>query len=270
MIKVEQFPGGTLLTDAETLEGLMDGVADFIHSMFNNAAGIIPDLAPLCVPGYYSGNDYMSFAVGVSDVLEDIFADYNIKFLGTNYQGTGVFISTFAQIKAPGDLNGKSFRTSGTWLGRAMENWGAAAVTIPLPELTTALERNTIDGTYTGWVIAGPYALYEVADYVTYTSILESYAGLLMNLDTWNKLNDQQKAWVNEARDIFLKESYRLGQEAFDVYYNAMEDYGTNLYTLTAAEENAFTSLSRALYDEIAGNATDKGKALIAVLNGLS
>jgi TRAP-type C4-dicarboxylate transport system substrate-binding protein len=269
-VVVDQLVGGALLSDTETLDGVMDGTVDFVHNMVNYASGTIADVSPLCVPGYYAGDDYLGFAADVQTVLEDIYADYNIKYLGSNYQGTATLVCTEKQIKSPDDMKGLAFRSSGTWLGKAIEAWGASATTIALADLTTALERNTVQGSYNGWVITGPFALYEVAPYVTFTSIAESFAGLLMNMDTWEEMSDQQKAWVEEARDIYVQKSYDIGMGLFDQYYKTMEDAGTNLYTLTPEEEKAFTDMSTSLYDEIAGSCTSKGLALIDALNQMN
>jgi TRAP-type C4-dicarboxylate transport system substrate-binding protein len=268
-MKVEQLVGGSLLDDTQTLDGVMNGTVDFIHSMVNYASGVIPDVAPLCVPGYYSGEDYLGFAKAVQGPLETIFADFNIKYLGSNYQGESSIVCGPRLVKAPADMKGLAFRSSGTWLGKAIEAWGASATTIGLADLTTALERGTVQGTCTGWVIAGPYKLYEVAKNVTFTNMAESFGCLLMNMDTWNSLSDRQKAWVEEARDLYIRDSYDIGQGLFDGYAAAMEDAGASLYTLAAEEKKVFTDLSLALYDEIEPTCTEKGVELIRILNGL-
>ena len=265
-MKIEQHVGGSLLSDTETLDAVMEGSIDFCHNMVSYASGVIPDLALLAVPGYYAGDNYLAFAAAVQQPLEAIYAKYDIKYLGSNYQGTTTFVCSKRLITKPDDLKGLSFRTSGTWLGKAMENWGASAITIPLGDLTTALERGTVDGTYTGWTITGPFALYEVAKYVTFTSITESFGNLLMSMDTWNSLTDAQKAIIEEAAKLYIEESYHIGYALRDEYYSAMEDAGTELYTLTAAEEKVFTDISLKLFDEIEPTLSPDGKALLAIL----
>ncbi len=265
-MKIEQHVAGSLLSDTETLDAVSEGQIDFCHNMVSYASGTITDLALLEVPGYYVGSDWLTFAKAVQAPLEEIYAAYNIKFLGANYQGTTCFVNTKGQITKPADLKGLAFRTSGTWLGKAMEKWGAAATTIALPDLTTALERGTVDGTYVGWTIVGPFALYEVADYVTFTDISEGFAGLLMSMDTWNSLSPAQQAVITEAAAKYVQAAYDIGTAKRQVYYDTMEQYGTKLCTLTADEEKAFTDISLSLYDDIEPNLTDAGHQLLEVI----
>ena len=265
-MKVEQLVGGSLLSDTETLDAVMEGQIDFVHNMVSYASGTIGDLALLEVPGYYVGDDWLGFAQAAQEPLEEIYAAYNIKYLAANYQGTTTFVATKNQITNPDDMNGLAFRTSGTWLGKAMENWGASATTIGLSDLTTALERGTVDGTYTGWTITGAFKLYEVSSHVTFTSISEGYAGLLMSMDTWNDLSPAQQAIIEEAAQMYLQEAYTIGMGFRDQYYSDMEAYGTDLYTLSSDEEKAFTDLSTPLFDEIEPNLSDTGKALLDVI----
>lgn len=135
-----------------------------------------------------------------------------------------------------------------------------------LADLTTAFERKTVQGTATGWNIAVPFKLYEVAEYFTFTDIQEGYAALLMNDDKWDSLNDDEKAVINEAAKVFEQNSYDLALDLRDDYRTTVVDAGTNIYTLTAEEQKAFTDLSTALYTECAETVSGTGLDLIDIL----
>jgi TRAP-type C4-dicarboxylate transport system substrate-binding protein len=268
---IEERVGGTLITDTETLDAIMNGTVDFVHSMGSYITGTIPNIAPLTVYGYYSGDDWLgTFAPAVYDKVSEIYDEFGIHFVGSLYQGTMVIVCTEKQIKTPSDLNGLFFRTSGTWVSKVVQAWGATPTTIGLADLTTAFERNTVQGTTTGWNIAVPFALYEVAEYITFTDVCEGFAALLMNGDRWDSLNDDEKAIINEAGKMFEKSSVDIALELREGYRQTVEDYGTNTYQLTPEEQKQFTDIAAGVYDEIAKECTQPGLDLIEILKELN
>ena len=269
-IKVTEYTAGSLITDTQALDAMMDGTCDFAHGMVSYLDGVIKDLVPLEVPGYYSGDDFMAFSDGVQEILEDIFADYGVKFLGCNYQGQAAFVSPTKQILSPADLQGMSVRASGTYIGKAVQNWGGAPTTISLPDLTTALERKTVDAAYTGWTVVGSFKLYEMAPYVTITSITESFGCLMMSMKTWDSLTPDQQAAIERAAESWRQETYDIGLEFRQQYIDEMTAGGATVVELSAEETQPFTDLSTSLYDEIEGTLGEKGQTLLDTLKELN
>ena len=202
---IDEKVGGTLLTDTESLDAVMDGTVDFIHSMASYVTGTIPNLSPVTMYGYFVGDSdaWFGFADAVHDTMSDIYGDFGIHFVGSLYQGTMVIVCTDKLIKTPADMDGEFFRTSGTWISKVVQAWGATPTTLGLQDLTTAFERNTVQGTTTGWNIAVPFKLYEVAQNITFTTLNEGYAALLMNGDTWDSLNADEQAIITQAGKVF-------------------------------------------------------------------
>ena len=69
-----------------------------------------------------------------------------------------------------------------------------AALTIPPGEVYMALERGLVDGI--GWTVTGlsDFGLQEQLKYRVEPGFYNVEAGMLMNLDTWKKLDDKQRA----------------------------------------------------------------------------
>jgi TRAP-type C4-dicarboxylate transport system substrate-binding protein len=270
-IKVEERIGGSLVTDAETLDALLDGTIDFCHSMVAYVSGTIPGVAPLTVPGYYGGDDWLGFAEQTYDLLDSIYGDFGIKYLGPVAQGNSCIIDTEKQIKAPSDVAGQTFRASGTWVSKTISAWGGAAVTINLPDLADSFSKKTVQGVATGLNIVVPFKLYEVAKYVTRTTMSESFGALLMSEQAWSSLNDDEKALITEAGKVFTEKSYDHALYYMDTYMKEIEDSGRNeIYDLTEAEQSAFTDLSFGLYDEMSDELGQKGNDLIALLKEIA
>lgn len=268
---IDEKVGGTLLTDPETLDAVMDGTVDFIHSMGSYVTGTIPNVAPVCVYGYFVGdsNEWSKFADAVHPVMEKIYGEFGIHFVGSLYQGTSGIVCTDKQIKTPDDMKGLSFRASGTWISKSIQAWGAAPTTIALPDLTTAFERKTVQGTATGYNIIVPFKLYEVAKNITMTTINEGYAALLMNGKTWDSLNDDEKAVINEAGKIFEQKSVEIGSDNVAKYQQAIKDAGCNVYALSADEQKAFVDKSLAVMDEVKTQVKGPGLELIDILDSI-
>jgi C4-dicarboxylate-binding protein DctP len=267
-IVIEEQINGTLLKDTETFEGLRSGTADFIHSMGSYVNATITELSPLTIAGYYGGDDWLDFAFGTKDLVESIYGEYNIKFLGGLYQGTSVFASSKVQIKQPGDVVGLAWRASGDWVIKTVEAWGGAATNIALPNLADAFQKGTVDGVTTGWTIVGGWGIYEVAKYLTTSNITEGFAALLMNGDSWNKLNADEQALIAYAGDFFVNNNYELTKVECQNYYDKIKAEGKNeIYELTAAENKAFLDIANSLYPEMAKSLGDKGKQLIDQLD---
>jgi len=270
---VEEKIGGTLLADTETLDAVMDGTIDFCHSMGSYVSGTITDLSPLTVAGYYAGDDWKGFVKDTHDLIESIYADYGIKYLGALYQNNSAIVCTDKQIKSPSDVKGLTFRASGTWISKTVEAWGGAATTIGLADLADAFQKKTVSGTATGYNIIVPFKLYEVAKYVTETTISEGFAALLMNGDTWNSLNEDEQKLIQAAGDIFQDKSFEIGTQFGDEYIKTIEESGMNeIYKLSDEEQKEFQQLAFGLFDQMIDEAGlgEKGIKLIEELKKIN
>ena len=273
---IEEKIGGTLVTDTETFDALLDGMVDFIHSMGSYVNEIVIDLSPLTIAGYYGGNNWLEFAFGTKDLVSQIYGDYGVKYLGALYQGTSVIACSRRQITQPSDVAGLAFRGSGRWPMKTIEAWGGAASNIALPQLADAFSKNTVEGVVTGWTIIGGWGIYEVARYLTTTNICEGFAALLMNGDRWAGLNADEQALLTYAGERFMEANYALTIDACQDYLNRVVSEGVNeLYELPAADNQTFVELAYGLYPEMVaeGNLGPKGLQLIDILkqfNGIA
>ena len=271
-LTVKIYASGTLATDQEALEALMSGTVDFAHLTPAVAGGTIKDVAAMDLPGvfsYESQDDmtsFIEFEAKLHDTLDSIYADYNLKYLATNQSCQAVIIANDVQVKSPADLKGKAYRTSGQYLGKLLESWGASATSMDMSDLTTAFERNMIQGTLTAYGVVGSNKLYEVAPYVTYMNTTNSVASLIMNGDTWNSLSEEEQGWIEEAAAYYLEEGQKVGQQYYTQYRQEFEDGGASIYDLTPEEEAEFLAGTDAIFDEIEAGCTEKGVELINLI----
>ena len=270
-IKVEQRINATLVTDAQTLDALMDGTIDFCHSFASYVVGTITDLAPLSIAGFYGGDDWPGFTTECHDIISSIYADFGIKYLQPVFNGYSAFVCTDRQIVKPSDFSGMSTRVSGIWVAKTVETWGGAPTTIDLGDLADAFSKKTVQAMPNGLNIIVPYKIYESTQYVTFTSIAEGFGGLLMNGDTWASLNADEQMLIEEAAKVFKANAYAISVENLAGYEKTIEDEGRNtVYRLTPAEQQEFVSQALTLYTEMEQEVGPKGIDLINILKSIN
>ena len=109
-------------------------------------------------------------------------------------------------VVKPEDVKGMKIRLMENKVHVAsFQQLGAYPTPMPMGELFTALQQNTVDGQENPLVIIYTSKLYEVQKYITLTGHFYAPAILLINKDVWEKLTaDQRKIMtesVAEARD---------------------------------------------------------------------
>ena len=109
-----------------------------------------------------------------------------------------------------------------------------------------------------------------MAPYVTITTITESYGCLIMNMDKYNSLSDNQKAAFERAAERWREETYNVGVGYRQQYVDEMKAAGVEVLELTAEQTKPFTDLTAPLFDEIEGQLGEKGTALLNTLKELN
>jgi TRAP-type C4-dicarboxylate transport system substrate-binding protein len=275
-MQVNEAIDGRLFMNHQTYRALNDGAADFIYSIGSYISGIVVDIQPLTLPGYYCGDDWLSFANDTHELISSIYNDYNIKYLGTPYSGASVIACNTKQIKQPGDVKGLAWHASGNWSIRTLEAWGGMCRPMPHSHrLYDAFENGYSDGVMTGMGIIVPLNLYEVIEYLTVTTMADGFTALLMNGELWKGLNADEQMLIEEASKIFERRAYDIAIEFMEKYIKLVEDIELNeIYYLTPDEQKQFVEISYSLYPETEENTGlgSKGLELIALLreiNGL-
>ncbi len=168
-------------------------------------------------------------------------------------------------------MKGLAFRASGEWVSKTVSAWGGSATTIGLADLADAFSKKTVQGVATGMNIIVPFKIYEVAKYITFTTISEGFAARLRNGETWDSLNADAQARVMEAGKMFRQKAYDIAITNVGVYEKTINDSGLNeVYKLTADEQKQFVELAYGLYDEMAPLVGEKGSQLITLLKEIN
>lgn len=203
-ITVECYDSGTLYGQDTETDAIKNGDVDMIYS----SASWLTDGSPwisMFTAGYvFQSYEHMTTVMNGDigkEVFQKIADEQGILPLGCYYLGTRqVSLSADKQIKTPEDLNGVNLRmpNSDAWvfLGKAM---GANPTAIAFNDLYLALQTGTVDGQDNPLPTVQSAKFYEVQKSISLTNHLVDSVWPTINVNTWNKMTEQQQAWVLEA-----------------------------------------------------------------------
>lgn len=211
-ITVEIYPNGQLVKDAEMSTALPAGVVDM--GVCLQTAGwpnLIPELNFMMVMGLFDNFAHVDrFAMGeYRDIISEKYSKTNVKLLGFIYNGPlDTHFNSKKMIKLPEDVVGLKLRVANATAVDAVEAMGGAGVIMPSTETYQSIQRGTVDGIFGTTAGIGPaLKMYEVAYYWTRMPVSEGYRyALLMNLDIWNSLSQNQQSIITEAADNYQNE----------------------------------------------------------------
>jgi TRAP-type transport system periplasmic protein len=169
--------------------------AGVFHLLFSNSAyhyGITPYL--VAADGV-KGDSKKWRESGLYDLIDRHYQRFGVKvlFLARTSVNRGYQIFTRAPVSTNGDLAGRKIR--GTQLyGPVIAALKASPVVLPPSEIYTSLEKGVIDGAAWPTIGVADARWYEVAKYLVRPTFGVSTHFMFINLETWNRLTEPQKA----------------------------------------------------------------------------
>jgi len=200
--EIEIFWGGSVAKVKEIPDALSAGVGDFgdivtpyfpDKFVLNNAVGFfIPQPKSSVEIGTAMGRWHE-----VYPQFEEELARYNLKAIGYRpLEDYGMLCTQ--PIRSLDDFQGKRIRTYGFAYPALVEALGGTPVSISTSEAYEALERGILDCTPIGPSLAHGWKYDEVAKYYIEVPLGASFGHMLtMNLDSYNKLDEQTRAIVD-------------------------------------------------------------------------
>lgn len=191
---------------------------------------------------------------GCFDLLDELHqSKMNVKYLARTGDHVPFHLYLTKPIEGP-DLSGLTIRT--TPIYQAMfQALGANLVRTAPGEVYTALERGTIDGY--GWPIQGVLDLgwHEQTKYRVDPGFYRVDVNVLVNLDKWNELTDEQRAFLEKGAEWL--EARNADAEAVNEDEKAAQaEAGIEVIEFTSADREKWLQ-----------TAYDEGWAAVAAVN---
>ncbi|MCG8549798.1 MAG: TRAP transporter substrate-binding protein, partial [Desulfobacterales bacterium] len=185
-VKINTFPGGTLLGAKEMMDGVINGQAD---------------IGCICMayqPGRFTVTNATSLPLEIPDaktgslVLLDLYNKYRPKAFD-KVKVLTMFVTAPANImsKAPvaelADLKGLDLRASGG-AAQILKSWGANQVGMPMSDTPEALQKGVIKGVFSSLEVMKDLKFAEICKYITITDTVIYPFAVIMNKRAWDKL----------------------------------------------------------------------------------
>ena len=257
-VVVQTFPGGTLLSAKNMMDGLIAGTAD---------------MGCLCMayqPGRFMVTNATSLPIGFPDTrvasltLWDVYKKYKPKAFA-QVKVISMFtcppsnIMSKKPIRSLEDLKGFDLRASGG-AAQILKTWGANPVGMPMPATVEALQKGVVQGLFSSLEVMKDFKFAEFCRYVTRTDTVIYPFAAVMNMKKWNSLpRDVQRViddmarehaeWVGVYNDNHWKEAMEW----------AVETYNVEVIRLSGEEKARWDRLLEPIVDKWIADASAKG-----------
>jgi TRAP-type transport system periplasmic protein len=237
-VKINIYPGGTLVKAEDTFTGVVKGVTDIGMSCFAYTRGRFPIMEAVDLPlGYPDGKTATKVANEYFKAMKPKELD-DVKLLLIHAHGPGLLHSV-KPIKTLADLKGMKIRSTGL-SSKIVTALGGIPVAMPQPETYEAVQKGVVDGTFgpietlKGWKHAEVIKNTTDCRDVGYTTAMF----VVMNKAKWESLPDDVKKAFEEVSEKWIDVHGKKWDELDDEGRGYTKDKGNAIIEL-AAEENA-------------------------------
>lgn len=259
-VKVQTFPGGTLLPAKNIVDGVVSGMADIGNFAMSYQPGRFPVSEAIDLPVGFKN------ARAASMALFDLVEKYQPKEFAkvkviTVFTCPPADFMTRMPVRSLKELKGMELRTSGTGTD-VLKRIGAIPIGMPQSEAPEAIQKGIVKGNVSSMEILKDFNFSAYLPYATEANLFVVSFAVVMNKDRWNSLPDdvkkvidglarEQAEWTGAYVDNHVKESLEWSQKK----------YGHQVIRLSAADQNEITRLTKPMIDDYVKRATSQGLA---------
>ena len=252
-VEVQIFPSGQLYKDADSIQQIAGGGLEMGMSVSAYLSNLVPQYKVLDLPFVSDGSLEATKRLvdprgSLGAALEKAAEAKNIKVLGWFSVGSWPLFNTRRAVHTMADLKGLKIRVlGGAPQEKAMEALGASAVTLPAPELVTAIKTGTVDGmiatmffwdTFLGDVKYGAVA----------PGLYSSFLAISINKRFYDGLPaETQKLLTDVLGPVSLQEA-KFVAELDQKVMASLKSKGADVYQLPPAELAKWKETTRPVY----------------------
>ena len=253
-IKFEAYPAMQLGgTPVQLYDQVKDGVVDVIWTLPSNTAGRFPRVEVFELPFMMTNAEATSRAYWeyVQTQAPDEFKDVHV--LALHVHGPGVIHTVDKPVKTVDDMKGLKLRAPTRQVTKLLSALGATPVGMPLPAITDALSKGTVNGGVIPWEVVQPTKVYELTKYHAEFdpaggSLYTTTFVMAMNKAKYNSLPPDLKKVIDNNSGIETSAWLGKVQQENDIPGRAAAvERKNNIFTVSAEEAQNFRRKSRAL-----------------------
>jgi TRAP-type C4-dicarboxylate transport system substrate-binding protein len=252
-IKFEAYPAMQLGgTPVQLYDQARDGVVDIVWTLPGNTTGRFPRVEVFELPFMMSNAEATSKAYWeyVQTLAPDEFKDTQV--IALHVHGPGVIHTVDKAVKTVADMRGLKVRAPTRQVTKLVGSLGATPVGMPLPQIPDALSKGTITGCVIPWEVVPSVKVHELTKHhaefdpaggALYTTTFV----MAMNKAKYNSLPPDLKKVIDANSGMATSAWLGKVQQAGDIPGRkaAVEQPGTSIFTVSAAEAQEFRRRSR-------------------------
>lgn len=256
-LEIQVFPAGQIGSDESLGQDLSSGALDFAFLNQGSMAGMDPLLdfhyLPYIVTNYAQADELYYGDGIIPQTMTETLAKHDIRALGWYELEFRGLSTSKGPVETVDDLQGQKIRVPGSAaIGAIFEEVGAQPVTIPMPELYSALQQRTVDGQDNGLLITYDNRFFETNDHFTLTRHVYASGTIAASESVWGTLSEEEAGWIEDAAQETQEWEIAAEREATDEYTKLMQDEGVEVTELDDAAMEEFQDAGRAVWDEMA------------------
>ncbi|HEX2971390.1 MAG TPA: TRAP transporter substrate-binding protein [Tepidisphaeraceae bacterium] len=241
-VKIQTFPGGTLLNAKNMYDGIDSGVADIGCFAMSYQPGRFPVSEAVDLPLGFTNSKVASVA------LFDLVRKYNpkefekVKII-TMFTCPPANFMTSKPAKSLADLKGMQLRVSGTAVD-AVKLLGATPVAMPMSDTPDAIQKGVVTGLVSSMEVLKDMGFAAYCPYATRADIHVVTFAVVMNKKKWESLSDEAKKAIDDmARDHARWTGEYVDQHVQESLAWAKEKHNQQLFELPAEERQQVMQL---------------------------
>ncbi len=227
-VRINTFPGGTLLGAKGMMDGVVAGQAD------------IGNICMAYQPGRFIITNATSLPLGIKDAKTGsmallklyekykpkAFKDVVVLAMFTNAPGN---VMSKVPVNTLDDIKGLDLRASGG-AAQILKAWGANPVGMPMPATVEALQKGTVKGLFSSLEVMKDFKFAENCKYVTMTETVIYPFSVIMNKKKWDSLpkdvqkvmmdlKEEQSLWTGTYMDEQIQKAIAWSKESNNVEF---------------------------------------------------
>lgn len=250
-VTMDIYPSGVLGSEVLSIEQLQNGSLDMTKTSAAAIENFVPEMAVFGLPYLFRDADHY-WAVLNSDLGRELLQKGNDKFLhGLCYYDSGSrnFYTKNRPIHTPDDLKGLKIRVMNSRTAIDMVSaLGAAPTPIAWGELYSALAQGTVDGAENNPPSFTSNKHYEICKYFSKDAHTRVPDLLLISTKTWDRLDPQVQAWIQQAADESSVYQRQLWEKKTAESLQQAEAEGVTVYDV---DQSLFAEKVQPMYDAI-------------------
>ena len=266
-VKIQTFPGGTLLPAKNIFDGVITGSADIGNFAMSYQPGRFPVSEAVDLPVGFTSSKAASLAL--FDLIEKYPKEFEKVKLLTLFTCPPADFMTTKPVKSLKDLKGMELRVSGTG-AEAVKRLGGIPIAMPQSETPEALQKGVVKGVVSSMEILKDFNFAAYCPYATDANLFVVTFAVVMNQTKWNSLPADVKKVLDDLR---REQAEWTGKYVDDHVKEALEwskqKYSHQVIQLPASEKAEIPKLVKPMIDDYIKRVTAQGIAGQQVVNDL-